>query len=97
MPRVVPVSRALGAVVTLALALAVTALAACDRSPCEVTCRHVASCLREKSQGERLPGEHASEANPTCLERCAAATPEYASCEGKSRECGAVLACISYR
>jgi hypothetical protein len=57
----------------------------------------VAACKREKLVGERLPGEHAPEADPVCLSRCEAATPEYAACEGKKRECAAVLECIPYR
>jgi hypothetical protein len=42
-------------------------------------------------------GEGKAAADPTCMERCAAATPEYTSCEGKKRECGAILDCIPYR
>ncbi len=72
------------------------ALAGCSRSPCETTCRHVAECKRAKRAGERLPGENAPPADPTCLSRCEAATVEFAACEGKKRECAAVLACIPY-
>jgi hypothetical protein len=71
-------------------------LPACSQNPCEETCRHVAVCRREKQVGERMLGEGAPVADPTCLSRCAAATPEYAACEGKKRECAAVLACVPY-
>jgi hypothetical protein len=80
-------------VLTLALALAG---AACSRGPCEETCRRVAACKQAKAVGERMLGETAPPADPTCLSRCEAATPEYTSCEGKKRECDAVLQCISY-
>jgi len=79
---------------SLVLALAA---AACDRPECEATCRHVATCKREQSVGERLPGERAPAADPTCLSRCEAATPEFAACEGKRRDCAAVVECIPYR
>jgi hypothetical protein len=77
-------------------ALALLTLGACDRSPCEQTCRHVAACKREKQLGAPIAGESAPPADPTCMARCEAAKPEYASCEGKKRECSDVLACISY-
>jgi Cys-rich protein (TIGR04453 family) len=82
---------------SLLIVLAAAGLVACARPPCELTCKHVAACKREKQAGERLLGEHAPPADPTCMERCEAATPEFAACEGKSRECDAVLACLPYR
>ncbi len=83
---------ALGSSVLLALLLT-----ACDRPQCETTCRHVAACRRERNVGERLPGESAPPADPACMSRCEAATPEFAACEGKKRECAAVVDCIPYR
>lgn len=83
---------AIGASLLLALAAE-----ACDCPACEATCRRVAACKREKSLGEKIPGESAPPADPTCLSRCEAATPEFAACEGKKRECGAVVECIPYR
>ena len=83
--------------VALGLSLLLSlAAAACDRPPCETTCRHVAECKRGRDVGERTPGESKPPADPTCLARCEAATPEYAACEGKKRECSAVLECIPY-
>jgi Cys-rich protein (TIGR04453 family) len=82
------------ALVWMCLALS---LAACDRGPCEETCRHVAQCRRAKAEGERMLGEGKAAADSQCLARCEAATPEFAACEGKKRECDAVLACIPYR
>lgn len=79
---------------TLALALS---SAACSRGPCEETCRRVAECKRIKSVGARMPGESVAPADPTCMARCEAQTPEFTSCEGKKRECEAVLDCITYR
>jgi Cys-rich protein (TIGR04453 family) len=73
------------------------AAAACDRPQCEATCRRVAACKREATLGERIPGESAPQADPTCMSRCEAATPEFAACEGKKRECAAVVECITYR
>jgi Cys-rich protein (TIGR04453 family) len=79
------------------LAVLVLSLLACSRGPCEETCRRVAACKKERTNGERLLGERAPAADPTCLSRCEAAMPEYAACEGKKRECAAVLECIPYR
>jgi Cys-rich protein (TIGR04453 family) len=84
--------------IVLGLALLLTlSTSACSRSPCEQTCRRVAQCKREKATGEVIPGDSVPAADPTCLSRCEAATPEYAACEGKKRECEAVLQCIPYR
>ncbi len=77
------------------LALAIGA-SACSRSPCEQTCRRVAACKREARQGAPLPGESKLPADPACMERCEADTPEFAACEGKRRDCEGVLACIPY-
>ena len=77
------------------LVLAIGA-SACSRSPCEQTCRRVAACMREARQGAPLPGESKLPADPTCMERCEAETPEFAACEGKRRDCEGVLACIPY-
>jgi hypothetical protein len=86
---------------SLALLLALTAallpLAGCSNSACEETCRRVAECKLRRDVGPRLDGERSLPADPTCMSRCAAATPEYASCEGKKRECETVLECIPYR
>jgi Cys-rich protein (TIGR04453 family) len=83
--------------VLLGLALALSLLA-CSRPPCEETCRKVAACRLEKSVGgERLLGERAPQADATCMSRCEQATPEFAACEGKKRECPAIMECIPYR
>jgi hypothetical protein len=78
------------------LAILVVILAACDRSPCDQTCRHVAACKRDKANGGEVGATSAPDADPTCMERCQAEKPEFAACEGKKRECGAVLSCINY-
>ena len=80
----------------LALLLALAA-PACSRGPCHETCRRLAECKRQKSMGDRIPGDSVPPPDPTCMSRCEAATPEFAACEGKKRECDAVLACIPYR
>lgn len=69
--------------------------AGCDRSACEQTCRRVAECKREKIVGERVPGDSVPGADPACMARCD--TEQFAACEGKKRECSAVLDCIPYR
>jgi hypothetical protein len=98
-PRPAIASRAalcLATRVALCVALA-AGLAACSRSPCEQTCRRVSACKREAKMGEALPGESAPPADPACMARCEAASDEFAACEGKRRECAAVLECIPYR
>jgi Cys-rich protein (TIGR04453 family) len=70
---------------------------ACSRGKCEETCRRVAACKLARAVGERIPGEPAQPADATCMARCEADTPEFAACEGKKRECGALLDCIPYR
>lgn len=89
-------SRPYAVVLGLGFAFALVTTA-CERSPCEDTCRRVAACKRVALMGERLPGDSTPAADPTCLSRCEAASPEYASCEGKKRDCAAVLECIPYR
>jgi hypothetical protein len=81
-----------------ALAL-LTALsgAACSRGPCHETCRRVAECKRHKAIGDRVPGDSVPPPDPTCMSRCEDATPEFAACEGKKRECDALLSCMPYR
>jgi Cys-rich protein (TIGR04453 family) len=72
-------------------------LLSCSRGPCHQACRRVAECKRQKVMGDRIPGDSVPPPDPTCMERCEAATLEYASCEGKARECAGLLQCIPYR
>jgi hypothetical protein len=92
-------ARRSGLVVALValVVLVMLSLGGCPRGPCEETCRRVAACRLAARIGERLPGEGAPPADATCMARCEAATEEFAACEGKRRECDAVLACIPYR
>lgn len=78
------------------LAVLLVLLTACDRSPCDQTCRHVAACKRDKASGSEVPNTSAPEADPACMARCQAEKPEFNACEGKKRECSAVLECINY-
>lgn len=83
-------------VAVLALLLGISSLG-CSRGPCHETCRRLAECKRQKSMGDRIPGDSVPPPDPTCMERCEAASPEFTACEGKKRECDALLQCIPYR
>jgi hypothetical protein len=67
-----------------------------DGSSCKTTCRNVAACKLQAKQGAPMLGEGAMGADPTCMSRCEATTPEFVACEGKYHDCAAVLACIPY-
>ena len=81
----------------LVVVLGALALGGCSRNPCEETCRRVAACKLASKIGERMLGEGAAGADETCMQRCKDATEEFAACEGKRRECEAILDCIPYR
>ena len=78
------------------LAILLVLVTACDRTECDQICRRVAKCKREKAAGGEVPGFSAMDADPTCMSRCQAEKPDFATCEVKKRECGAVLECINY-
>ena len=72
------------------------ALLGCSRGSCHEACARVSECKRQKALGDRVPGENKLPPDPVCMERCEAATPEFAACEGKRRECEPLLRCIPY-
>jgi hypothetical protein len=41
-----------------------------------------------------MMGERAMPPDPACLQRCQEAGDHFAACEGKKRECSALLQCI---
>jgi Cys-rich protein (TIGR04453 family) len=74
--------------------LLVFAFSCAEKPPCEKACARLAACKAAARNGnETVLGEGKEPPDPACLAKCEGQPDTFSACEGKRKDCKALLEC----